>query len=295
MAKIEEPIIHDVMTEKEQGHLTRHKLFISLERELKRPVLTYFTSFNYPVMIDDRDADMIEGVLQKMDLSNGLILIINSPGGDGLAAERIINLCRNYSSTKDFWVIVPGKAKSAATMICFGASKIIMSRNSEFGPVDPQLAMEDKRFSALNVVKSYNDLFKRAVKAKGNLEPYLQQLANYDERDIKEFKSAISLAEDIAVRTLKSGMMKKKNEKDIREDIKIFLSPEMTKSHGRPIWIDDGLKCGLNIEEIELHSKLWKIIYELYIRTDLFVSTTAAKCIESKKHSYITAVREEMK
>ena len=89
--------------------------------------------------------------------------------------------------------------------------------------------------------------------------------------------------------------MNKKNEKDIREDIKIFLSPEMTKSHGRPIWIDDGLKCGLNIEEIELHSKLWKIIYELYIRTDLFVSTTAAKCIESKKHSYITAVREEMK
>ena len=298
MVKNNVPVISDVMTEQQQGHPTRKKLFANLETELKRPVLTYFTSFKYPVMIDDIDADMIEGVLQKMDLSKGLVLIINSPGGDGLAAERIINLCRNYSGTKDFEVIVPGKAKSAATMICFGARKIIMSKNSELGPVDPQLTIEEengivKRFSAFNVVESYKDLFERAVGSEGNLEPYLQQLANYDERDIKEFKAAISLAKDIAVRTLKSGMMEEKTEVDIQKDIKIFLSPKRTKIHGRPIWIDEGLECGLNIEEIDLHSKLWEIIYELYIRTNLLVSTRAAKCIESQKHSYVAAIREE--
>lgn len=172
MVKNNVPVISDVMTEQQQGHPTRKKLFANLETELKRPVLTYFTSFKYPVMIDDIDADMIEGVLQKMDLSKGLVLIINSPGGDGLAAERIINLCRNYSGTKDFEVIVPGKAKSAATMICFGARKIIMSKNSELGPVDPQLTIEEengivKRFSAFNVVESYKDLFERAVGSEG--------------------------------------------------------------------------------------------------------------------------------
>lgn len=87
--------------------------------------------------------------------------------------------------------------------------------------------------------------------------------------------------------------MKEKTESNIKKDIKIFLSPTRTKIHGRPIWIDEGLECGLNIEEIDLHSKLWEIIYELYIRTNLFVSTRAAKCIESQKHSYIAAVREE--
>ena len=53
-----------------------------------------FTSFNYPVAIDDQDVVLFEDILQKMDLSNGLALLINSPGGDGVAAERIVNICR---------------------------------------------------------------------------------------------------------------------------------------------------------------------------------------------------------
>ena len=88
-------------------------------------------------MIDDSDSTMIEEVLRNLDLSNGLALIINSPGGDGLAAERIINVCRKYSKTNEFWAIVSDKAKSAATMVCFGASKILMSETSELGPIDP--------------------------------------------------------------------------------------------------------------------------------------------------------------
>lgn len=64
-------------------------------------------------MIDDADADMLEGILQKLDLTNGLALLISSPGGSGLAAERIINICRNYSVTGEYSAIVPGKAKSA--------------------------------------------------------------------------------------------------------------------------------------------------------------------------------------
>ena len=206
------PVISEVMREEEQEPSTRRDLLIDLEKELKRPVVSFFTSFSYPVMIEDKDADMLEGILQKINLSNGLALMINSPGGDGLAAERIINLCRNYSKTGEYWAIVPGKAKSATTMICLGGSKIIMGPASELGPIDPQFTTHEqgtpKWFSVYNIVKSYEDLFKRAVKEKGNLEPYLQQLAKYDEREIKECKAALSLSEDIAIKTLASGMMK---------------------------------------------------------------------------------------
>ncbi|MAE68585.1 MAG: hypothetical protein QF793_04370 [Candidatus Peribacteraceae bacterium] len=158
------------MIEQFQGHDTRKFLFSKLETILGRPVVTYFTSFNQPVQIEDGDADMLEGILQQMDLSNGLALFINSPGGDGMAAERTINLCRSYSGTGDYWVIVPNKAKSAATMITFGASKIFMGPTSELGPVDPQLTYFDRekgamrRFSLFNLVKSYEKLFSRAAK-----------------------------------------------------------------------------------------------------------------------------------
>lgn len=237
---------------------------------------------------------MLEGILQKMDLSKGLALFIDSPGGDGLAAERIINTCRSYSGSGKYLAIVPGKAKSAATLICFGASKICMGASSELGPVDPQIVIVEeerpKRFSVFNIVESYDELFKRAVAEKGNLEPYLQQLSRYDERQIKEFRTALSLAEDSAVKSLKSGMLRKMKEDDIKKNIEKFLTPKETKDHGRPIYRDEAKSCGLEIDYINIKSDLWQKMYELYIRTNLFVQDIAVKCIESKDQSFVAQI-----
>lgn len=285
------PILNEILEEQNQGHSTRKKLFAELERELDRPVVTFFTTFVQAGMIENTDADMIEGVLQKMDLSKGLTLIISSPGGDGLAAERIINICRSYSCTGDFWVIIPSKAKSAATIISFGASKIIAGPTSELGPIDPQIRFEEneqvKQFSVFNIVNSYDLLFKKAVKEKtGNLQPYLQQLSAFDPKDIQEYRMQLELSEDIGVRALKTGMMSTKSEKQIKENIKRFLSPTVTKTHGRPIYRDDAAKSGLNIEKVDVDSKIWQLSRELYTRTNYVVSTRATKCIETKDVSF---------
>jgi len=286
-------VIGRVLIERHQGAETRQPIIGKIQRELGRPVVTFFTSFTFPVMVEDADADMLEGVLQKLDLSNGLALVISSPGGEPLAAERIINVCRAYSGTGEYWAIVPGKAKSAATMICFGASRIVMSPTSELGPVDPQLTTVEegvvKRFSVHNIVRSYEELFSKAVGEQGNLQPYLQQLQNYDEREIREFKAAIALSEDIAVRTLAAGMMRGKPEADIKKCIELFLTPERKKTHGRPIYREEAATCGLSVELPDVRSKLWKLVYELYIRTDNFVRTEVSKCIESKSHSFMAA------
>ena len=284
-------VIQQVAEEQYQGHSTRKQLYLELEKAMGVPILSFFTSFRYPVMLEDSDADVLEGVLQKSDLSKGFALLLSSPGGSGLAAERIINLCRSYSGTGKYDVIVPGKAKSAATMICLGASKIIMSKTSELGSIDPQITyVEDgqvKRFSVYNIVKSYDDLFSKAVKERGNLQPYLQQLTNYDSREIAEFRLALSLSEDIAIKALKTGMFSSISKEEIKRRIKIFLTPEKVKTHGRPIYAQDALNCGLNIEIKNLKEKFWSTVYELYVRLSNFVSTNnIAKCIESKDYSF---------
>lgn len=282
-----DPVVFDtVLEEQGQGHGTRRGLFHALVDKLGRPVVTLFTSFEFPVMLEDADADMLEGVLRSLDLSNGLALCINSPGGDGLAAERIVNMCRAYSGTGEYWAIVPGKAKSAGTMVCFGASKILMGPTSELGPIDPQVAEGNRVFSAFNVVQSYEGLFARAVKETGNLQPYLQQLQNYDERVIAELRAAMDLSQDIAARVLASGMMRGASKKEILERIKMFLTPERTKTHGRPIYQDEADECGLVVEGVDPDSGLWGTVYALYIRTNHLVKTSMAKCIESGEHSY---------
>jgi membrane-bound ClpP family serine protease len=164
-----------------------------------RAVVTFFTSFTYPVEIDDNDCDMLQSVLQQTrGLSSGLVLMISSPGGDTLAAERFVNICRAYSGTGEYWALVPGRAKSAATIICMGASKIIMAPPSELGPVDPQIIRQEenetKWFSAFSLVNGYKTLFADAVNTKGNVEPYIQQLARYDVRDINTWQGFIAVS-----------------------------------------------------------------------------------------------------
>ena len=167
-----------------------------IETKIGRRIVSLYTSFVYPVIIDDGDAAILDGILQAMDLSSGLTLVLSSPGGSGVSAERIINVCRVYSNN-NFEVIVPGMAKSAATMICLGAQSITMSDTSELDPIDPQVFVtSDGRESYMPanvVIESYEKLLQEAVATQGRVEPYLQLLSRYDPSEIRQFKEAQAL------------------------------------------------------------------------------------------------------
>ena len=140
-----------VSAERNQDATTRQHLYAKIEKHLNgRRLILLFTSFVHPASLDDADADMLQSILQHEDISKGLVVMLSSPGGDGLAAERMVRVCRSYSGTKDFWALVPGKAKSAATLVCMGASKILMAPASELGPIEPvrEVWIHDEAFAA---------------------------------------------------------------------------------------------------------------------------------------------------
>jgi hypothetical protein len=285
-------VFAEINAERRQSAPTRRPLIRRIERHLEgRALVTFFTSFKHPVSISDDDCDMLQSVLDNTDLRGGLALVVSSPGGNGLAAERIVNTCRAYSGTGDYWAIVPARAKSAATIICLGAAKILMMGSSELGPVDPQIIKLEGQarrvWSAHELVQGYEELFDGAAKTKGRLEPFLQQLQRYDHREIQQFKSAIALSEDIAVKILASGMMKGQKMDDIRKKIKVFTVPKAgTVVHGRAIFSQEAASCGLNIENFDINSRYWKDVYELYARMEAYVSGVACKAIESKQESF---------
>jgi ATP-dependent protease ClpP protease subunit len=271
-----------------QGWELRKEQIKKIEQQLDGKVIVYFTSFqSEAAMIHDTDAEMLENILSAEHKGGKLLLVLSSPGGVGLAAERIVNVCRAYSNNQ-FEVIVPHMAKSAATMICFGASRIHMSPTSELGPVDPQVKYSNKEvsdrmpISAEEYVRSYDQLMDRATSGDvQHLEPLLQQLARYDARYIEQLKSWQALSESISIKLLKSGMMKGHSSKEIKDRISAFLIQRKTRSHGRMITMHEAKKCGLDIAEINLRSELWNTIWELYIRADWVVSFRCAKILES--------------
>lgn len=157
-------LISKVQIEVMQGHEGRIPLIRSLEKLLDRRIVVFQTSFSFDNgFINDDDATMLEEVLLSSNIRNNLLLIINSSGGFGLAAERITNVCRKYSRN-GFEVLVPRMAKSAATIVCFGANKIWMGETSELGPIDPQLRLQRRAVSVYNVLKSYDTLLERPAR-----------------------------------------------------------------------------------------------------------------------------------
>lgn len=308
MARLTRPATHTatyrrVQDEVTQGHAQRERLYDDIENHLKKvngreaSVVAFFTSFLYPVIIEDRDADILEEMLQNTNLSGkDLVLLLNSPGGDALAAERIVNICRSYSDSGNFSVIVPKMAKSAATMICFGAETIGMSATSELGPIDPQMPIFDAdgnllRFQAGHeIIESYERLMTMASRTKGRLEPYLEQLARYDAREIRLIRSQQQLSESVALRCLGSGCFRGSSTQSIRRRIKPFLDPNYTKSHGRPIYRDVAVRSKLNVVQHDLRSDLWRAVWHLYVRLDHILSTHAAKVVESVRDAYSMGV-----
>jgi len=284
-----------VNSEVSQYFERRKPFLVKLEKHFEARVVSFFTSFTHlQAQITDDDAEMLESVLAAEHDGGKLVLVLNSPGGIALAAERIVNVCREYSK-HNFEVVVPHMAKSAATMICFGASRIHMSRTAELGPVDPQVEYEEGRWiSADEYVRSYDELVAAASGGKHKrIEPFIQQLNRYDAREIERLRSAQALSKDISVRLLKSGMMKTNSEASIAKKIEVFLTQSKTRSHGRMINHAGAAGCGLEIKEIDLGSPIWNDLWELFVRSDWAVSNTYAKLIESTKSSVHTGAGSE--
>jgi ClpP class serine protease len=288
-----DPTIVKLLEEIHQSPKIRQQLIKKIESnsDFKNfRILLFFTSFRFPVSITDDDANIIEGILQKTDSNKELLLIINSPGGSALAAERIVRVCRSYSKN-GFCTLVPKMAKSAATIITFGSKIIHMSPTSELGPIDPQVRVGDKLMSAYSIIDSYKSMLDTAVKTQGRIEPYLQQLARYDPREIRELELAQELSENIAASLLKSGMMKNNTEADIKSKLEIFLNPKETKVHGRAIYPEVAKKTGLNIEILDPQSIIWQICWELFIRADHAVNTSLAKLVETSSQHFAISVK----
>ena len=279
--------------EVQQAPEMRRQLLIDLEKEFGGRVVTYFSSFyKEEGQVSDEDAEMLESILAVEHSEGKVFLIVSSAGGSGMAAERIVNVCRAYSGD-NFETVVPHMAKSAATMICFGSSKIHMSRTAELGPVDPQLRYRDSsgtlRFiSAQEYIRSYDQLMTSATALQGpHIEPFLQQLERYDARLKEQLVSAQNLSVDISVRLLKTGMMAGKDDDEIKNKLSVFLLQQRKNAHGRMIAFDEAKGCDLSLETIDLHSKKWNLIWDLYVRSNWVVTQNPgpSKLMESVSSS----------
>lgn len=102
-------------------------------------ILVYVTSdrANSSFSIKQDAIDIFEDHLEKMGTTNKITLILHTLGGDTMATWNLVNLIREYCNELE--IIVPKKARSAGTIMCLGANKIVLTHQSTLGPIDPSL------------------------------------------------------------------------------------------------------------------------------------------------------------
>ena len=222
----------------------RLETFRRIEKRLGRPLLCYACrTWNVtpgtPAFIDDGDligfSDLVDSVTgDKADI------FIMSNGGSAEATERIVKRLRN--SFNDVRFIVPSNAYSAATLMCFSGSKILMLPEGTLGPIDPQL----NGVPARAILRSFETLEERLAKEGAKaLTAYVPLLQKYDLHLLEQCRSAQQLSEELARTWLSKYSMSKSAQTQIDSVVDYFGNWDLHKSHGRSIDATDCQKIGV--------------------------------------------------
>ena len=124
-----------------------------------RNIIAYYSGFlSKPTIegieINDEDKNGFMTVVNKLDKSLGLDLILHTPGGSVAATESIVDYLKRIFGT-NIRAIVPQIAMSAGTMIACSCRTIVMGKQSNLGPVDPQYGA----ISAAGVIEEFEKAF----------------------------------------------------------------------------------------------------------------------------------------
>lgn len=121
-------------------------------------------------------SNRIYQAVKDLDKKKNILMVIQSSGGQIEPAYLISKTCKRLSKTK-FNVVIPRRAKSAATLISLGANEIHMGLLSELGPIDPQL----NGFPALglsNAMEKIAEMSEKYPKASDMFAKYLTDNLN---------------------------------------------------------------------------------------------------------------------
>jgi len=230
----------------------RLKYLDQLQKKTGRNIIGYYSGFlqksGNGAEINDGDKNGFMSVVHGLDRTKGLDLFLHTPGGGIAATESLVNYLRQMFGT-DIRAIIPQIAMSAGTMIACSCREIIMGKQSNIGPIDPQ-------FGGVPT-QGVLDEFQRAceeVKNDPATIPIWQTIiSKYHPSFIGECQNAVTLAEDLVKDWLVTGMFEGQPTATTTAEgiISQLGSHAMTKVHDRHIHLKEARDMGLNIKTLE--------------------------------------------
>lgn len=253
-----------------------------------------------PILISYPDILPITDQLSGLKGNKSIDLILETPGGYGEIAEQIVRLI--HHKYPELSVIVPGCAKSAGTIMAMAANEILMEPFvSALGPIDAQLNMQGKTFSAEALLKGFDRIKKEVVKTSQLNRAYIPILQGISPGELEHAENALNFAKQLVAQWLAKCKFKnwKKHrtkgkstygkpvtnqQKKIRAEqiAKKLCNHSTWKSHGRSIVLSDLEAMRLEITDYSKQPKLSDAIRRYFTLLQMtFDTTTIYKIFET--------------
>ena len=272
-----------VLAQKSPLDTVRSKYIKEMSQMTGRNVIAYYSGFvqnsSRLCTMSDDDKNGFMTAVHGLDATKGLDLILHTPGGD-IAALESIGYYLRAKFGNDIRAFVPMISMSAGTMLACCAKEIIMGKQSNIGPFDPQIGGVPAHGVIEEAQKAMQDIIKNPATA-----AYWQfTLSKLNPTFIGECEKAIQWATTIVSEWLITGMFD--GDPDAQQKAEAICSSlnnhSSTFAHARHIHSDKASQIGLKIIPMEADQALQDIvltIHHSYMHT--FGGSTAAKIIEN--------------
>lgn len=232
------------------------------------------------LMITHEDLNGFMSVIYGMDCSRGLTLVLHTAGGVTNAAESIVAYLR--SKFADVEVVVPALAMSAGTMIGLASDRIVMGRQSQLGPIDPQLSVGGRTVSARAVVEQFERARAEVLANQASAHVWAPIVASLGPSLLQEAQNSLDYSESMVAGWVSQWMLK--DEPDAlatgRAVAHHFNDASTHKSHGRRIDRHEARGQNVRVEDLEDDQDLQEAVLTAYhLATIMFSQTQTTKMI----------------
>lgn len=287
----------EVLTEIQEARIdnpldvVRRKYLAIMNKYTDRNVIAYYSGFlqkpEENVSIDDNDKNAFMQTVYGLDKSKGLDLILHTPGGNIAATESIVTYLKSMFKN-DIRVFIPQMAMSCGTMIALSAKEIVMGKQSNIGPIDPQFG----GMSCAGVIEEFNNALEEIKNDPASVQLWQVIISKYHPTFLGDCQKAIDWSNDMVKNWLKSNMLSENENPDANAEkiVNSLGSHEETYTHSKHIHIEKCKELGINVKSLEEFDKIDKdgckglqdcvlTIHHTYMHT--FSNSDAVKIIEN--------------
>lgn len=291
------PNWHDIAFELQEigggTDVIRRNYLKKLHNVTNRNIILYYSGWlQKPGMflsaLNDSDKNGFMTVINGLDRTIGLDLILHTPGGESAATESLVDYLHSMFGT-NIRAIIPQLALSAGTMIACACKEILMGKHSSLGPIDPQY----QGIPAHGVVEEFSRAHTEIKADPSKAAVWQPIIAKYKPTLIGECEKAIDWSNAMVKDWLINGMLLgKTNAAQLADTIVQELGDHaLTKSHARHISLATCQAMGLSVTALEDDQALQEAVLSVHHACIHTLSVTDAfKIIEN--HNGIAFIQQ---